>query len=359
MSYSRRELYALGEPLGDSSTEKKVGKSTIYGGGGGKSKKPKRIPITPAQVTTGFASAIANPQTGQYSYTLDPRLAAMRDQFYGGAEGFLPSQEELDFAQDVSGFGRDVFAQGGDWLSQAIAMSPQEVGADYYRRIQELQAPTRAQEESRLADTLFKTGRSGAAIGYGGQGYINPEQFGLLTARANADKALGLESETYGRQMQSRDIASALGLQQAGLGNVQAGYGLGMLPYQSAAEIFGLGTGLENLGVGTLGMGLSAAQMQLQAQQQQQAVENARASAGKGGGLLGGVANAGLNYALNAWNPLGSASNTFGGLSGKGGNGLVSGFGGYGSQVANYGSNYSSLLGGNAALPNYMMSPWG
>jgi hypothetical protein len=35
MSYSRRQLYALGEPLGDSVTTKKVGGGRIYGGGGG------------------------------------------------------------------------------------------------------------------------------------------------------------------------------------------------------------------------------------------------------------------------------------------------------------------------------------
>jgi hypothetical protein len=35
MSYSKRQLYALGEPLGDSVTVKKVGGGRIYGGGGG------------------------------------------------------------------------------------------------------------------------------------------------------------------------------------------------------------------------------------------------------------------------------------------------------------------------------------
>jgi hypothetical protein len=35
MNYSRRQLYALGEPLGDSATTHKVGGGRIYGGGGG------------------------------------------------------------------------------------------------------------------------------------------------------------------------------------------------------------------------------------------------------------------------------------------------------------------------------------
>jgi hypothetical protein len=32
--YSRRELYALGEPLGESVTQAKVGGGRVYGGGG-------------------------------------------------------------------------------------------------------------------------------------------------------------------------------------------------------------------------------------------------------------------------------------------------------------------------------------
>ena len=35
MNYSRRQLYALGEPLGNSVTVNKVGGGRIYGGGGG------------------------------------------------------------------------------------------------------------------------------------------------------------------------------------------------------------------------------------------------------------------------------------------------------------------------------------
>jgi len=40
MSYSKRQLYALGEPLGDSVTRSKVGGGRIYGGGGGGSPAP-------------------------------------------------------------------------------------------------------------------------------------------------------------------------------------------------------------------------------------------------------------------------------------------------------------------------------
>jgi len=35
MYYSKRQLYALGEPLGNSVTQRKSGGGMIYGGGGG------------------------------------------------------------------------------------------------------------------------------------------------------------------------------------------------------------------------------------------------------------------------------------------------------------------------------------
>jgi len=49
MNYSRRQLYALGEPLGDSVTRKKAGGGMIYGGGGGPSPAPAST--APTQTT--------------------------------------------------------------------------------------------------------------------------------------------------------------------------------------------------------------------------------------------------------------------------------------------------------------------
>jgi len=49
MSYSRRQLYALGETLGDSVTCNKVGGGRIYGGGGGGGGSP--APAGPTNTT--------------------------------------------------------------------------------------------------------------------------------------------------------------------------------------------------------------------------------------------------------------------------------------------------------------------
>ena len=49
-TYSRRELYALGEPLGNSATYKKAGGGYVLGGGGGGSPPPPP-PAQPTQTT--------------------------------------------------------------------------------------------------------------------------------------------------------------------------------------------------------------------------------------------------------------------------------------------------------------------
>jgi hypothetical protein len=315
MSYSRRELYALGEPIGDSSTEKKPGtKSLIYGGGGGKGSKPKRAKLVPANVSTGFGTATADPKTGQYSYTLDPRLAQLRDVFYGASGEFLPTDIQNMFSQGMTDQAMSTYGRGSDFLNQALGLSPKEVAAQYYSDIQGLQAPFRELENSQLADSLFKSGRSGAATAFNASGYLNPEQFALLQSRAQSDRALGIEAENLGRSRQLSDLNTAFGLQRGGLDAYNAGQGLRMMPFAQASQLFGLGTGLEGLGSSSLDFAGNAAQLQLQAQQQQQAINNARASGGKGGGLLGGIANAGLNYALSGGNPFAAAAGAVGGM---------------------------------------------
>lgn len=76
---------------------------TLWGGGdGGKGgEDADYVPIRPANVTTGFGTALADPEKGIYNYTLDPRLAAMRDIFYGAANQFLPTEAQQMFASQV------------------------------------------------------------------------------------------------------------------------------------------------------------------------------------------------------------------------------------------------------------------
>lgn len=245
----------------------------------------------PYSLTTGFGTSSFKDQTG--TYTLDPRLAAMRDIFYGGAMEAVPDTSQQAFAEQLRQEGQGLF-------SSAAAMSPEQQAQQYVARQLDILAPSRAEEESRLADTLFKTGRTGAAIGYG-SGYVNPEQFALLSAREMANKTLGLEALDRSRAIQQQDLQRALGYY--GLANE-----LEMQPYQQAATLFGLGTGIESLGAGTLQAGLSAGQLagqsnanvaNLLAQQ-----ENARVQAANSPGLFGSLIGGALSSfapALGTW----------------------------------------------------------
>jgi hypothetical protein len=362
MSYSRRELYALGEPIGDSSTEKKPGtKSLIYGGGGGKGSKPKRAPLNPANVSTGFGTATANPATGQYSYTLDPRLAQLRDVFYGASGEFLPTDQQNMFSQGMTDQAMSTYGRGSDFLNQALGLSPQEVAAQYYSDIQGLQAPFRELENSQLADSLFKSGRSGAATAFNASGYLNPEQFALLQSRAQSDRALGIEAENLGRSRQLSDLNTAFGVQRGGLDAYNAGQGLRMMPYAQASQLFGLGTGLEGLGQNTLGFAGDMSKLQLEAQAQQQAVNNARASAGKGGGLLGGFADKAFDLGkmyLATKTGGDSIGSLLGGSSPTSGISGLFGMTGFGNNVASPFASYNPInsnigMGGISAPLNY------
>ena len=63
MSYSRRQLYAMGEPLGDGATRREVGGKIIYGtGGGGGGGTPSKT----TQTVTQELPAWARPYAGVY-----------------------------------------------------------------------------------------------------------------------------------------------------------------------------------------------------------------------------------------------------------------------------------------------------
>jgi hypothetical protein len=75
MSYSRRQLYALGEPLGDSATAHKVGGGRIYGGGGG--------PSAPAPSPSPTQSTVTNTNIPEYAQPyVETMLGATQQQLF-------------------------------------------------------------------------------------------------------------------------------------------------------------------------------------------------------------------------------------------------------------------------------------
>lgn len=252
------------------------------------SKKPKvaRLQLKPTTVSTGYGTGTYDPSTGNVSYSLDPTMQEFRDYFYGAAEEFQPTQEEIDYAYELG-------QTGQSFLERGLGLDIGKITEDYYNRQTAALAPSRAQEESRLADTLFKQGRTGAAVGRGA-GYVNPEQFALLKAREEADAIRMMSAEDRARAISGQDI-------QRGLGLIDSSNTLMMRPYSNVSSLFNLGAGVEGLGYNVLGTVGQFAPLQLSwqtaQQQNQQAINNAKASGGGfGSGLLGSVINAGVGY---------------------------------------------------------------
>ena len=292
--------------------------------------KPDEIPIIPASARSGFGTATADPRTGEYSYDLDPRLAAIRDTFYGAADQFLPTEAQSAFSRGMIDDATNTYGAGTNFLNQAIGVDPQKVGQQYYNDIQALQAPNREFENSQLADSLFKTGRSGAGSSFAASGYINPEQYSLLSARSQADKQLAIDSQNYGRQQQQGDVNFGTALQSSGMGSYNTGQALRSQPYSQYGNILNQGFGIEKLGQVPMSMAMGGLQSQLEQQKMQQAYENATVDSGKGGllGTVGQVADIGLKL---------KSGGMFPSMSGKGG-------------ASPYGSTSTSVGGGGLGM---------
>lgn len=174
---------------------------------------------------------------------LSPELQSLYAKYTGAATEALPSEEQMQFARDVSGYGKGLF-------SEATGMDTEEMTADYYNKVQNILNPARAAEEQRLAGTLFKTGRTGYGTGVEG-GYVNPEQFALFKAREGQNQQIFLGAEDRARQIQMDKLKNALGY-----------YGMGeelkYQPYQTSAGLLGTGINLANINTPYVGYGLQA-----------------------------------------------------------------------------------------------------
>jgi hypothetical protein len=165
----------------------------------------------PYGITTGFGTSSFDTNRDTGTYTLDPRLAAFRDQYYGGAQDVLDQQRGFDPQQ----FSQQVFAE------QMGLLTP------------ERQAQDEALRASQLSSGRIGFGITGTAAGAGTGGMLNPQQFSLDRARALADAQLAAASREQGQTELDRLI----------------GRGQGLLTY---------GTGLEALGMDSLKLGLDA-----------------------------------------------------------------------------------------------------
>jgi hypothetical protein len=317
MSYSRRQLYAMGEPLGDSATRKEGGR-IIYGGGGGgptsSTTNTSNIPdwLRP-QVETVLAGsmeelfntkAAMDPETGKpmlneagqpvknvtgvktdafKPYSTDPRnyvagFSPLQQQVqYNAANLQMPGQyNQATGFTGLSGMGALGTAQqaqnmGGDYMrATSNVYNPKTGGYDASNTVGSFMSPymqnvvdVQNQAAQRQAD-IARTQRNAQATRAGAFG-------GSRQAIENAEANRALQSMMNNNQLQGQQAAY-----QGALQNMQYGAGLGMQGIGAAQQGYGMagqaGASLANIGNQQLGaqQGILGLQQQVGGQQQAQ-----------------------------------------------------------------------------------------
>ena len=262
MSYSRRELYAMGEPLGEGATRKEGGR-IIYGDGG------DPAPAAPAQQTVkqdlpdwaipyaqevlGKGSALAQAPYQAYTGERVAQFTPLQQRAFQGAEGMAPSAATGEAVTRALGTSYDPYATGQFRTQASQYMDP------YMQNVVDIQQ----REAQRQAD-IAGTQRGAQAVQSGAFG-------GSRQAIMDAEAARNLA-------MQKGDI-QARGLQDA--------YSRGQTQFNTEQQLreqsrqYGAGLGLQGLQTALTGAGQQFQQgidvNKLQAgygTQQQQQVQN-------------------------------------------------------------------------------------
>lgn len=259
----------------------------------------------PVGVTTAFGSSQFgfDPQGRLTSagYTLSPQMAAARDRLLSQATG-----AGLDMAEQGLTAGQGLFNLGQGYLAE----TPEQAAQQYMARQQDLLAPSRERTLAGLRTNLFNTGRTGLSVGAtgarpgggAGLGATNPELEAYYNALAQQDAQLAAESMAQGREQVrfgSGLLSGALGLQSAA--------------YDPFRTQLGLGSNIEQLGQGALGLGSELGGRVTSANQvaasgmlnagRTAALTRLEANPGSvvGGALSGAAANEKLMRGLGSW----------------------------------------------------------
>ena len=259
-------------------------------------------------------------------YQLDPRLAALSQ---GALNAAGTTGQQFYNTATQSGLG---LANLG---AQYIAQSPQEAAAKYMQDRQALLQPGQDYARSQMNQGLFSSGRGGLTAS-GPTGEANPEMAAYYASLARQQAELAANADLYGRQRVAFGAA-----------------------YKPQAANLAMMQNVEGLGQGVLGQGLSMGQLRTGAAQQgaqgalsgtlqgAQSRYQAAMTPTFGQSLLGGLANAGLNYAT-------------GGLSGMAGFDITGQGGGgqFGGMLGNFATQgLGQYFGPGQATTSQLYSP--
>ena len=189
-----------------------------------------------------FGSADFDYEANTASYKLSPELIKLRDMFMNQALSG-PDQSGIDDGNYIKNAGRSMF-------DEAYNRDISKDAGKYYTDMQNLMAPGRASTEQRLANNLFASGRMGhASAAYEGTGYVNPERLEYLTAMNREDNKMAFDAQSQARSERLKDM-------QSGLGYYGIGNDMRLDPYNDVYKLFGMGSGVEEMGQNPFKMGM-------------------------------------------------------------------------------------------------------
>jgi len=158
----------------------------------------------PYSITSGFGKSYFDEGTQTATYELDPRLQAFRDQLYG-----LSSET----------------------LGQLAGTTPEAEAQRYVEQQMGLLQPTRQAEDIAARQAALGSGRIGlgvtpSAVGAGdASGLVNPDEFARQLARERINAQIAAEGTQYGQNIIDKLIARGTGLFSSGSGVEQLGMG--------------------------------------------------------------------------------------------------------------------------------------
>lgn len=265
MTYSRRELYAMGEPLGDSATRKVAGK-IIYGGGGGGGSQPTNTTQTTttipeyarpyAERALGQAAALTDINANPYQSYKGERFAQftpLQQKSFEGAYGMqtagqLGTGTGLASMAGLGGLGM-VGSYNPYQTGQFTGGAAQNYMSPYMQNVVDVQQQ-QAQRQADIANQGIGAQAAKAGAFGGARQSIMQSQAAADLARQKADiQAKGLQSayqqgaDQFNREQQlreqSRQYGAGLGLQGLQAANQAAATlgGLGQQQFQQGMDI--------------------------------------------------------------------------------------------------------------------------
>jgi hypothetical protein len=247
MSYSRRQLYAFGEPLGDGATRREVGGKIVYGGGGdGPPEKQTTVVDIPdwakpyAKESLGKAAALTSTPYQTYGGERIAQFTPMQKQAFGRAEG-QEVASQIGAGSGLAGTAGLMGLTGGYQPGQFGSQMSQYM-SPYMEAVTQRQMDS-AQRQADIASTQrgAQAVRAGA-FGGSRQAIENAEAARALASQKGQIQEQGLQS-AYDRatDMYGREQALAEQSRQAGLGTALTAAGqLGQLGQQQFGQQMGI-----------------------------------------------------------------------------------------------------------------------